>query len=64
MSYPEHGADYVHRPKFIDRMKAEENEKPKPFQPEPAVHGDDATMYGRSVVHDDTSGFSRGGGKC
>jgi hypothetical protein len=31
MKYPEPNASYKHEPKFIDRMKAAENEKPAPF---------------------------------
>ena len=34
MTYPERRATYKHEPKFIDRMKAEENEKPTPFEQE------------------------------
>lgn len=29
MPYPEADADYEHKPKFIDRMKAEENAGPR-----------------------------------
>lgn len=32
MSYPEKGATYKHKPKFVDRMKKAENEKPEPFK--------------------------------
>ena len=31
MKYPEPGVSYKHEPKFLDRLKAEEKEKPEPF---------------------------------
>lgn len=33
-NYPVDGATFKHTPKFIDRMKAEEAEGPKPFKQE------------------------------
>ena len=32
MAYPEKGATYKHEPKFIDRMKDEENDDNTPFE--------------------------------
>jgi hypothetical protein len=34
MSYPQKGATRHHKPKFLDRMMAAENEKPAPFKQE------------------------------
>jgi hypothetical protein len=31
MTFPEKGATYKHKPKFIERMKQAEKETPKPF---------------------------------
>ena len=31
MNYPEKGATHKYEPKFLDRLKAEEKEKPEPF---------------------------------
>lgn len=38
-NYPVDGATFKHTPKFIDRMKAEEAEGPKPFKQEPFTGG-------------------------